>query len=132
MAERLTAAWIFGLAPEPAPHQFCVAVGARTHKPDDAAVHLREVRLSPTETQAVGLLRVTTPLRTALDLARWGGAAGVPVETALLADLLDRAGMPYRPEPIRGISYSRQAAAQLQDAARLLSTRCARSGALPA
>ena len=123
VAERLTAAWIFGLAPEPAQHQFCVAIGARTHKPDDAAVHLREVRLEATDTQTIGLLRVTTPLRTARDLARWGGASGRPVETALLADLLARAGCRDRPEPQRGISFSKQATTQLQDAARMLSTQ---------
>jgi hypothetical protein len=128
VAERLTAAWIFDLAPEPAEHQFCVALGARTHKDPGAAVQLREVRLLASDTVLLGRLVVTTPLRTAVDLARWGVAPGHRADPAVIAGLLVRAG--FRPaEPPgalpllagpRGVSFTRVAEEALQDAFRLL------------
>ncbi|MCU1446581.1 MAG: hypothetical protein JWP54_2239 [Cryobacterium sp.] len=121
-AERLTAAWIFGLAAEPAEHQFCVDVGARTGNRPGAGAQLREVRLGSADTVRLGRLLVTTPLRTAIDLARWGPAPGHRADTVLIAALLARAGIDSG-EPVlagrRGMSFSRIAAAQLAAAARL-------------
>lgn len=117
-AERLTAAWIYGLCPEPAQHQFCVDVRARTHKAADDAVQLREVRLAADDTLLLARLRVTTPMRTAVDLTRWGVSPGHRAETPLIAALLERAGA-GRPA-LRGISFSRIAQAQLRDAFDLL------------
>lgn len=70
IAERMTAAWVYGLAPEPHRHQFCVDHGARTHVPPSPRLQLREVRCRPDETLLIAGLRVTTPLRTVIDLAR--------------------------------------------------------------
>lgn len=70
IAERLTAAWVYGLVPEPVRHQFCVDHGARTHVPVSPRVQLREVRCAPEDTRVIAGLRVTTPLRTVIDLAR--------------------------------------------------------------
>lgn len=117
-AERLTAAWIYGLCPEPARHQFCVDVRARTHKAADSAVQLREVRLGADDTVLLGRLRATTPLRTAVDLTRWGVSPGRRAETTLIAALLAQTGA-GRPA-LRGISFSRIARAQLRDAFALL------------
>lgn len=126
-AERMTAAWIYGLAPEPAQHQFCVDTGARTSKPDDHAMHLREVRLPRNDTRVFGRLPVTTALRTAVDLARWGASAGCRADTALIARLLARAGFDGTERAgdilsgtTRPISFSQVAATQLQDALRRL------------
>lgn len=70
IAERLSAAWIYGLVPEPLRHQFCVDAGARAHIPPSPRLQVREVRRAADETRAISGLRVTTPLRTVVDLAR--------------------------------------------------------------
>jgi len=142
-AERMTAAWIYGLAAEPDRHQFCVDVTARTRKPGVTGALLREVRIGPDDTRVVGLQLVTTPLRTAIDLARWGRSAGVPPDTALLAALLAydgdhdaqagtaqagtaQSGTAHADIDERavrhGISFSRLADARLLAARRLLQT----------
>lgn len=71
IAERLTAAWIHGLAPEPHRHHFCVDVSARVHLRPSARLVLREVTCPPEDTTRITGLRVTRPLRTVVDLARW-------------------------------------------------------------
>ncbi|ANP72828.1 hypothetical protein [Cryobacterium arcticum] len=126
VAERMTAAWIYGLAPEPAQHQFCVDVTARTRKPDTPNALLREVRLRPGDIRVVGRMLVTVPRRTAVDLARWGSSPAVRADTELLAALLAydvdaRDAGDGLPAFRRGISFSRVAAAQL-DRARLRMT----------
>jgi len=123
VAERMSAAWIFGLAPEPAQHQFCVDVTARIRKPEGPTALVREVRLRPDDVRAVGRLLVTVPRRTAVDLARWGCSPGVRADTELLAALLAYDGEAHvaddeLPAWKRGISFSRVAAAQLNQARR--------------
>jgi len=128
-AERMTAAWIYGLAAEPVRHQFCVDVTARTRKPSGTGTLLREVRIGPDDTRLVGQLLVTTPLRTAIDLARWGRSAGRPPEPALLAALLglDDLGGAHTGASTRavrrGISFSRLADARLREAGRIAGGR---------
>jgi hypothetical protein len=123
-AERLTAAWIYGVAPEPAEHQFCVDLGARTRKPAEASVHLREVRLGADDVVLLGRLIVTTPLRTAIDLARWGASPHHRADTAVIAELLARAGLGATGRRLLttrpGISFTRIAEQQLQEALGLL------------
>ncbi len=70
IAERLTAAWIYGVAPEPLRQQFCVDTAARAHVPLSPRVQLREVRRAMDETRTISGIRVTTELRTVVDLAR--------------------------------------------------------------
>ncbi|TAL44301.1 MAG: hypothetical protein EPN91_04690 [Salinibacterium sp.] len=72
IAEQRSAAWIWGaLETPPAVHQFCVVVGARVTPPGISWMTVREVVLDPSETVTLGGLQVTTPLRTAVDLARF-------------------------------------------------------------
>jgi hypothetical protein len=88
IAERMTAAWIFGLVPEPTRHHFCVDARSRAHVPPSSRIQLREVSCSTDDTVVLGGLRVTTPLRTVVDLARHGAVdelALVQVIAALLA-----------------------------------------------
>jgi hypothetical protein len=69
VAERWTAAWVHGVVPTPPrPHQLCLDVSATGRTRMLAGV--REVLLQPRDVLAVHGLRVTTPLRTACDLAR--------------------------------------------------------------
>jgi len=93
IAERLTAAWIYGLCPEPARHQFCVDLAARTHVPPSPRLQLREVRCAPEDTNTIAGLRVTTPLRTVVDLAR-SPRLDEPSVPPLLAALLRLGGFP--------------------------------------
>ncbi len=76
IAERMTAAWIFGIVPEPTRHHFCVDARSRAHVPPSSRLQLREVNCSLDNTMVLGGLRVTTPLRTVTDLARHGGVEG--------------------------------------------------------
>ena len=92
IAERLTAAWIYGVAAEPLRHQFCVLIGARTTAVWSPRVQLREIVRSPDDVHTVAGVRVTTPLRTAVDLARYPPASSEPEITALLARLLHCGG----------------------------------------
>ncbi|MEO6201238.1 MAG: hypothetical protein ABIX44_08755 [Cryobacterium sp.] len=87
IAERMTAAWIYGLCPEPARHQFCVDLAARTHVPPSPRLQLREVRCAPEETSTIAGLPVTMPLRTVVDLAR-SPELDAPSLPPLLAALL--------------------------------------------
>ena len=72
IAEQHTAAWIWGarLTP-PAPHQFCSMSGARARSSDLLRAVVREVTIDDDEIIAVGDQRVTSPLRTVTDLARY-------------------------------------------------------------
>jgi len=57
IAERLTAAWIYGLAPEPVRHQFCVPITARAYFPPSLRFGVREVVCTPENTVRVGARR---------------------------------------------------------------------------
>jgi hypothetical protein len=87
IAEQLTAAWIYGVAPEPRRHQFCVLIGARTTAAWSPRVQVREIVRSPDDVCTIAGVRVTTPLRTAVDLARYTPTS-TPELVALLARLL--------------------------------------------
>ncbi|WP_105036675.1 type IV toxin-antitoxin system AbiEi family antitoxin [Cryobacterium aureum] len=99
IAEQLTAAWIYGVAPEPRRHQFCVLIGARATALWSARVQVREIVRTPDDVHTISGVRVTTPLRTAVDLARYTvssmslpspslSSPTTPELTALLARLL--------------------------------------------
>ncbi|MFC5931491.1 type IV toxin-antitoxin system AbiEi family antitoxin [Cryobacterium melibiosiphilum] len=95
-AERATAAWIYGLTPEPARHELRLDSRARKHVQPSVRVRVREVRDPFADTVDIGGVPVTTPLRTAVDLALSRGdlvdgrhELGL---VALLADLLRYSG----------------------------------------
>lgn len=89
IAEQRTAAWLHGaLGLPPAVHQFCVAARARAKPSQGRRMRVREVEIDDSEIQSFGGIRVTTPLRTTVDLARFSrvfGAEEKRVVTALLA-----------------------------------------------
>lgn len=73
LAELDTAAWVWGaLELPPRPLDLCVDLSARSPLRFDAEVRLREVVIEPDEWVDFGGARVTSPLRTAVDLARRG------------------------------------------------------------
>jgi hypothetical protein len=97
-----TAAWIWGAASRPpTPIDACISPQLRVHV--GGGVRLREVVLAEGDAVWMGDLRVTTPLRTAVDLLRspsppgtsFGGAeesaaAGLITSGAVTVDALDR------------------------------------------
>ena len=72
IAERATAAWIWGAtATPPARHHLCASKDARARPAVPARSSVREVVISADEYALLGSVRVTTPLRTVADLARF-------------------------------------------------------------
>ncbi|MET1043599.1 MAG: hypothetical protein ABWX59_05680 [Microbacteriaceae bacterium] len=72
IAEQWTAAWVWGAAvAPPLRHTFCVRLDARIGRVTSGPTIVREVSLEPAEESAIGPLRLTSPLRTLTDLARW-------------------------------------------------------------
>ena len=71
LAERHTAAWIWGAqSAPPVRHELCASLGARARPLQHWRVDVREVAIDADETVAVAGLGVTTPVRTIIDLAR--------------------------------------------------------------
>jgi hypothetical protein len=72
IAEQRTAAWIWGaLTAAPMHHQYCATVGARVSRTNVPWLTVREVVIDPREVLIVNGLGVTSPLRTAVDMARF-------------------------------------------------------------
>lgn len=75
IASTLTAAWVWGATSRaPSPLDACVPPQVRVHVGAD--VRLREIRITDEDTVRLGLLRVTVPARTAVDLLRTPGGLG--------------------------------------------------------
>jgi len=109
IAELATAAWIWGAGAEPERPTFAVAPEARTRLAPDRRTSVREIVYADGDVTRLGTLRVTTPLRTALDLARAPGftavESGTVARLAAIADfdladcraaLATRTGIPSR------------------------------------
>jgi hypothetical protein len=72
IAERHSAAWIWGaLDRPPSPHELCASLGARARASIPRRVIVREVAIADDEVVVIASQRVTTPLRTLTDLARF-------------------------------------------------------------
>jgi len=72
IAERLTAAWIWGAVDlPPAKHELCVSLGARARASSRFRVTVREVVIDPDELITLGSVRVTNITRTLIDIARF-------------------------------------------------------------
>jgi hypothetical protein len=115
IAERQSAAWVLGArARPPAIHQFCTAAQARTAPRAGSRTILREVVIAGGELFECDGLRVTTPLRTVIDLARsddFGdpereivrvllGLGALPVEDCIRA-MAARRNLPGRRRAVR-------------------------------
>jgi len=71
IAELGTAAWVWGATPVmPFPFELCVEMRARARPAPTKQATVRELMLRADETCVIGERRVTTPMRTAIDLAR--------------------------------------------------------------
>jgi hypothetical protein len=77
IAEQRSAAWIWGaIERPPLRHELCVAIGARVRPPGVPWMSVREVVIAAEEIATVADVLVTTPLRTAVDLARFSARFG--------------------------------------------------------
>ena len=65
-----SAAWVWGWGPAPNAVMTCVAITARIPSPDRRRLRTREVVIDNDEHRMLDIVRVTTPERTLLDLAR--------------------------------------------------------------
>jgi len=84
IAERVTAAWIWGAVPDPpARHQLCASKDARARPAVPARSTVREVVIAADEYTQLGAVRVTTPLRTVVDLARFTESFGAADDEVL-------------------------------------------------
>jgi len=73
IASDATAAWIWGaLDALPRRREFCADIRARARVRPGADAAVREVRLNDDDVVSLGARRVTSPARTARDLARRG------------------------------------------------------------
>lgn len=71
IAERMTAAWIYGLLQHPPTrHELCVPASRRANSPPSARIIVREVVIDDDDLRHIAGLAVTTPLRTIVDIAR--------------------------------------------------------------
>jgi hypothetical protein len=72
IAELGTAAWIWGASPTmPLSHELCADHALRSRPAARSALTVREVRFDPSDVASLDGARVTIPLRTAVDLARF-------------------------------------------------------------
>jgi hypothetical protein len=86
IAEQRTAAWIWGASLDPpAKHQWCASTNARARPPVPSRGSVREVVIDPDEIVSLGRVRVTTPLRTAVDLARFSPRFTEPEQSVVEA-----------------------------------------------
>jgi hypothetical protein len=77
IAEQRSAAWVWGAAQDPPTlHEVCANTAARTRPPHSTHLVVREVVIERQDIAVIAGLSLTTPLRTAIDLARividWG------------------------------------------------------------
>ncbi|MCU1551087.1 MAG: hypothetical protein JWR36_1647 [Glaciihabitans sp.] len=88
IAEQHSAAWVWGAAPHPpVRHEVCSDIVARARPVLGAPLRIREVVLSPADTTSLCGLVLTTPVRTAIDLAR-SVSTWNEVEARILAELM--------------------------------------------
>jgi AbiEi antitoxin C-terminal domain len=72
IAEQHSAAWIWGAQSQPpARHEVCADITSRARPAVGALLAVREVVLLHEDTVPIGGILVTTPMRTAIDLARF-------------------------------------------------------------
>jgi hypothetical protein len=84
IAEQHSAAWVWGvLARPPRSHEFCVDIGARVSGATARIQRVREVVIEPHEIALFGSAKVTAPLRTVVDLARFSERFGETEERAV-------------------------------------------------
>jgi len=119
IAEQLTAAWVHGALPSPpARHQFCADIRARVRPTHPGRMSVREVVIQEHEIERIGPLRVTTPLRTVVDLLRFSpvfeAAEGAIVRELMTRERLEAADCAAALMERRNLPGKREALARLE------------------
>ncbi len=117
MAERDTAAWIWGARATPPPvHEFCSGIGSRGRAGGPLSMTVREVVIDRAEIRELAGLPVTDPGRTLLDLLRFATAFD-PAVAIRLAELAgaDRAGCAEALQCRRNLPFRRRALSRLAE-----------------
>jgi hypothetical protein len=115
IAELGTAAWVWGAAPQPASLEFAVTPAARARLSPDQHVTVREIVFATNDLVEFDGVTVTTPVRTAVDLARFRNPFDPEIVTRLaaiakftLSDCLalfeSRSGIPSKKRAIRNLT----------------------------
>jgi len=92
IAEQRTAAWVWGaILDQPRPHEVCADIAARTRPSFDRRLRVREVVLVHDDVVHLAGTAVTTPIRTAIDLARFAENWGAD-EIAIVKHLMEVGG----------------------------------------
>ena len=92
VAALATAAWVWGVLPAPpAPGEYLVDIRARWRPPAPDRLHVTESVLRPGDVVRFGDAAVTSPLRTAVDLARFRSEFAA-AEAALVRQLAELGG----------------------------------------
>jgi hypothetical protein len=92
IAEQRSAAWVYGvLTSPPARHELCADLSARARPSNSRHARIREVVIDASELVRIGRLDVTSPLRTVLDLVRFGDEFG-RAEATVCSDLMTLGG----------------------------------------
>lgn len=92
IAEQLSAAWVWGAITSPPLHQqFCTTIGARVSRTSVPWMTVREVVIDASELLQLGDMLVTSPLRTAVDIARFLPRFGAN-EARVIRELMRRGG----------------------------------------
>jgi len=87
IVEQHSAAWIWGALPQPPTrHELCASIGARSRSVHPRRLLVREVIIGEADWVEVAGVRVTTPLRTAVDLARFAESFDLVLVKRLLTD----------------------------------------------
>jgi hypothetical protein len=82
--EQRSAAWVWGaLMSPPAEHQLCAAIGARV-RPGPGWPVVREVVIDDEDIWTLGQAKVTSPMRTVIDLARFADSFDDDLATAVV------------------------------------------------
>lgn len=114
IAELGTAAWIWGAAAQPDRLEFSVTPDARARFAPGHQIAVREIVYDDGDLASLEGHRVTTPLRTIIDLARRGDAFDLPTARRLadvgglqlddcLSSLAGRSGIPAKKRAIRNL-----------------------------
>lgn len=87
IVEQHSAAWVWGaLSQPPTRHELCASIGARSRSVHPRRLLVREVIIGKADYVDIAGVRVTTPLRTAVDLARFADEFDLEMVKRLLAD----------------------------------------------
>lgn len=113
-----SAAWVWGWAPERSTVSTCVSIAARLPSTARRLQGTREVVINADEVAVMGGVRVTTPLRTLVDLARLDDHDAVVdiISAALAANNVSEMELGSAVERIAGVAHITRARRRVEQA----------------